>query len=161
MKFGTFRIVAFTLAAVCMILIFCFSAQNSAKSDSTSSPIVKTVCRIVVSDIEKMPPEKQQSLIDNATFFVRKAAHFSIYFMLGTFMFCGMVTFTRLKLSLRGFIALAVCVVYAAGDELHQYFVPGRSCELRDVCIDSLGALLAIAAAYLITRFSGKLRFLR
>lgn len=151
MKYRAFRIVAFTLTVACMVLIFCFSAQNSARSDSASSPIVKTVCKIVVSDIEKMPPEKQQSLIDDATFFVRKAAHFSIYFMLGVFTFCSTVTFTQLKLFLRSFIAFAVCVIYAVSDELHQYFVPGRSCELRDVCIDSSGALLAIVIAYLIT----------
>ena len=29
--------------------------------------------------------------------------------------------------------------VYAATDEFHQMFVPGRSCELRDIMIDSCG----------------------
>ena len=39
----------------------------------------------------------------------------------------------------------AVC--YAATDELHQWFVPGRSCEFRDVCVDGAGALIGCLAA--------------
>ena len=29
-------------------------------------------------------------------------------------------------------------------DEIHQLFVPGRSGEIRDVCIDSLGVITGI-----------------
>ena len=32
------------------------------------------------------------------------------------------------------------CALYACSDELHQYFVPGRSCRFFDVCVDSAGA---------------------
>lgn len=39
------------------------------------------------------------------------------------------------------------CILYAASDEIHQIFVPGRACMLTDVCIDSAGALLGIALA--------------
>jgi VanZ family protein len=34
-------------------------------------------------------------------------------------------------------------IAYAAGDELHQTFVPTREGKLRDVIIDSFGAVLA------------------
>ena len=34
--------------------------------------------------------------------------------------------------------------LYAVTDEIHQYFVPGRSCEFRDICIDSAGVLCGI-----------------
>ena len=33
---------------------------------------------------------------------------------------------------------------YAITDEFHQYFIPGRSAEIRDVLIDSSGALTGI-----------------
>jgi VanZ family protein len=36
-------------------------------------------------------------------------------------------------------------VVYAASDELHQLFVPGRSADLLDWLADSAGALLVTA----------------
>ena len=35
--------------------------------------------------------------------------------------------------------AVTVCCLYAASDELHQLFIPGRSGEVRDVLIDTSG----------------------
>lgn len=46
------------------------------------------------------------------------------------------------KLSIWNFLIRAeiFCALYACSDEFHQYFVPGRSCKLFDVCVDSTGA---------------------
>ena len=48
------------------------------------------------------------------------------------------------------------CILYAASDEFHQLFVPGRAGLVTDVCIDSAGALLGIllflAALHLASR---------
>ena len=41
-------------------------------------------------------------------------------------------------------LPLVFCTAAAACDEWHQYFVPGRSCEMRDVALDVLGALAGI-----------------
>lgn len=41
-------------------------------------------------------------------------------------------------------LAFGIAVLYAAADEFHQRFVPGRSGQLRDVCIDGAGALLGV-----------------
>jgi VanZ family protein len=40
-----------------------------------------------------------------------------------------------------------MAVLFALSDEFHQSFVRGRHSALRDVGIDSLGALLALLAA--------------
>jgi VanZ like protein/glutaredoxin-like protein DUF836 len=37
-------------------------------------------------------------------------------------------------------------VLYAVSDEVHQYFVPGRSADYRDVLSDAVGAALGLAA---------------
>ena len=37
--------------------------------------------------------------------------------------------------------------VYAVSDEIHQYFVPGRACMLRDMLLDTCGSLAGIVAA--------------
>ncbi|MFH1129121.1 MAG: VanZ family protein [Patescibacteria group bacterium] len=37
---------------------------------------------------------------------------------------------------------------YAFSDELHQYYVPGRHCSLKDVGIDSVGILIFSLACY-------------
>ena len=44
---------------------------------------------------------------------------------------------------------LALSLAYGVSDELHQFFVPGRHCELFDVGCDLLGASLGVAAAHL------------
>lgn len=39
-------------------------------------------------------------------------------------------------------MAILFGMLYAVSDELHQWFVEGRSCELRDVGIDTTGVIL-------------------
>ena len=39
---------------------------------------------------------------------------------------------------------ILAAVAYSFTDEFHQMFVPGREASLVDVCIDSVGALLAL-----------------
>ena len=41
---------------------------------------------------------------------------------------------------------------YAITDEIHQYFVPGRFCDWKDVCIDSAGVALGCLICSLIVR---------
>jgi len=40
--------------------------------------------------------------------------------------------------------AVALGVLYGASDELHQWFVPGRSSDLRDLLADTLGVLAGV-----------------
>ena len=78
---------------------------------------------------------------------VRKAAHMTEYAILGLLSF----TFYRgiLKKEKRQFLAaLLTAAVYAATDEFHQYFIPGRSAEVMDVCIDTLGASIGLAILF-------------
>ena len=44
------------------------------------------------------------------------------------------------------FLPWAIAAAYAATDEFHQLFVPGRSGQLSDVILDSAGALAGVAA---------------
>jgi hypothetical protein len=48
--------------------------------------------------------------------------------------------------------AWALSVVYAASDELHQHFVPGRAGRPLDVAIDAAGALAGILVARRLLR---------
>ena len=53
-------------------------------------------------------------------------------------------------------LAIVVGVVYAVFDEVHQYFVPGRAGQLRDMIIDicgvSAGVLIALCALWIIRK---------
>lgn len=46
--------------------------------------------------------------------------------------------------------ALAATAAYAATDEFHQLFVPGRSGQLKDVLIDTAGGALGLVLLALI-----------
>jgi VanZ family protein len=51
--------------------------------------------------------------------------------------------------------ALAIvggCGLYAAVDEIHQSFVPGRDSSLRDAAADMAGAMLSLGAMWTITQ---------
>ena len=48
--------------------------------------------------------------------------------------------------------ALLAATVYAASDEIHQAFVPGRGSAVTDVLLDSAGALCGILIVCLIVR---------
>ncbi len=43
----------------------------------------------------------------------------------------------------RALVAIALTILYAASDEIHQTFVPTREGKVRDVIIDAVGTLAA------------------
>jgi hypothetical protein len=45
-------------------------------------------------------------------------------------------------------IVLLLSIAYAISDELHQSFVPGRHCAIKDVFIDTTGILISIIFYY-------------
>jgi VanZ family protein len=46
--------------------------------------------------------------------------------------------------------SLLICLIYSISDEVHQIFVPGRSGEVFDVLIDTLGSFIGINILYKI-----------
>ncbi len=67
---------------------------------------------------------------------VRKSAHFFNYAVLFWLLIRG-------PMAGRPYAALACCILYAAVDETHQIFVPGRTPSPYDVALDSTGALFS------------------
>jgi VanZ family protein len=49
-------------------------------------------------------------------------------------------------------LTVLISSVYGVIDEVHQYFVPGRDCNVWDWVADTIGAFLGAAAAYAIPR---------
>lgn len=81
-------------------------------------------------------------------FFIRKAAHFVTYFLLGLFWFLGL----KNKLSgpiLTVFISWMLATGYAALDEFHQGITPNRTPLLQDIQLDSIGAATGVMLAVL------------
>lgn len=99
-----------------MLTIFWFSNQDANVSDTQSSFFAMLLPFLPV-------------------WVIRKIAHMTIYAILA---FCAACS--QIKPSLKK--VLLFCACYACTDEFHQLFIPGRSGEIRDVCIDCLGACI-------------------
>lgn len=132
------KIIAWVLVLLWMGLIFYLSHQPATKSSELSSGIVD----MVVLAMGKMIPFGAMNL-ETLHYIIRKGAHFTAYFIL------GLLVINALKLNgLRSFkliiLTLIICVLYAASDEFHQVFIPGRSGEIKDVLIDSSGSTFGI-----------------
>lgn len=81
-------------------------------------------------------------------FFVRKAAHFTIYYIIGYHWSKGL----KLHLKKRGWalgIALLITILYAGLDEFHQALTPGRTPLIEDVFLDSFGGIFGACLAFL------------
>lgn len=138
-----------------LTVIFLFSAQNAAESSRTSNPPAELLARIVSPFWGNTPYE---IILDRCVFAVRKLAHFSVYTVLGVFCCNAFRGSFRNAGKLNFLFSAVLCLVCAAGDEIHQYFVPGRSCQLRDVLIDFSGAVCGIFLLILFSRFFSKKR---
>ncbi|MFD0697840.1 VanZ family protein [Paenibacillus sp. GCM10027628] len=77
-------------------------------------------------------------------FFIRKSAHLLVYSVLGMLIARLFKSLTHWRLSRSYFCSVLICAVYAATDEFHQSFVPGRTALVTDVVLDTCGAALGI-----------------
>lgn len=50
--------------------------------------------------------------------------------------------------------AILFCLLYGISDELHQLFVPNRTCDMFDVYVDAAGATLGSILYYLWLRLN-------
>lgn len=149
-----------------MIVIFMLSSQEAEDSTITSTNlgrgIILVKSSILQENLSDDEVEKQALYIDYA---VRKTAHATEYMTL-CFLLCmggalsgitagdsgqsalesgltaGIVGFSKkLKPHITFWI---ISSFYAVSDEIHQYFVPGRSAQVSDVLLDSMGAFFGV-----------------
>lgn len=128
------RIISIVLLVLWMITVFLFSAQDATRSSKVSGNLTDTMLDLL--NVSEEHKETAETLI-------RKLAHFTIYAVGGVLAMC---CFSECKLGSNKNIIVSQMfgTVYAITDEVHQYFVPGRACQLRDVLIDSLGIATGI-----------------
>jgi VanZ family protein len=107
-----------------MTLIFALSHQNKRHSSETSQWVLRFFTGLGLSE--------EIILRWQLSFYVRKLAHFSEY---------AVLYLLARPLIGSGWRSWLFCLAYAASDELHQAFVPGRGASPWDVLLDSAGAL--------------------
>ncbi len=86
--------------------------------------------------------------------FVRKLAHFTEYFILGGLLYLDWRLLRRGGL----WLPLAAGLLFAAGDEFLQTFIPGRSGAPLDVLLDFSGVAAAVLLALLLRRVRRRTR---
>ncbi|MFJ5621628.1 VanZ family protein [Peribacillus loiseleuriae] len=84
-----------------------------------------------------------QGLAGFLEFFIRKAAHLSVFFVFGFLTVAVLRYFSRHRVFSFG-VPLACVFLYACFDEIHQHFTGGRTPLWQDVVIDTVGGLLGI-----------------
>ena len=134
------RLFPLVITILIMAFIFLQSALPADLSKEESNLIVQALIEFLQIDAELL------------SFVVRKCAHFTEYLLLGVSLYATVREYDPVRLErseqLRrtALISWGIGALYALTDEVHQAFVPGRSCEIRDMLIDSCG----VAAGVLI-----------
>lgn len=135
------KIITIILIIAWMGLVFQFSHQSSYDSSELSGGITKAILNLLkITELENY--EKLETVI-------RKLAHYSIY-ALGGLLILLHVNLYKISTNRKKVISFAIGTLYAITDEIHQLFVLGRSCEFRDVIIDSLGVATGILILLII-----------
>lgn len=111
------------LTVLCMAAIFYFSSQPAVQSSGQSSAVTLLLQRLLHTEA-----------ITNHM--VRKTAHFIEFAGLGFLTTCSVyLSFNKM------YLGVFIASLYAATDEIHQIFVDGRSCQLTDWMLDTVGII--------------------
>ena len=114
-----------------------FVASTSALSAENTGAALAAVINVVVGH---PLPTSQFNVIH---FLVRKAGHLTEYAILSALLFRAFRGEQRGWQLRWALYAIAFAALYAATDEFHQSFVPGRTPSVWDVLIDTAGASIA------------------
>ena len=137
-----------------MITVFRFSNQGGTESSSTSAKVTKVIVDVVVNDKKE---ENKVQIANKIEKVVRKFAHYTIYTIGGVLIMNYAYTTDKTKKQ-QTFGSLLFGTFYAVTDEVHQYFVPGRSARVFDVGIDTLGVITGIIIFTIIISIINKIR---
>ena len=133
------QIIYIILTIIWMITIFLFSNEKADSSTDTSKGLIYNVVSIYKNVINKdIDVELICEKFDHP---VRKTAHFTLYFILGFFVYH---VFLYSKTNWKNLSTIIICLMYSISDEMHQIFVPGRSGQISDVFIDMCGVILLL-----------------
>ena len=127
-----------------MLLIFLMSAAPGETSGEQSGRLLA----LLLSAFEWLTGvSPSPDALGTLELLLRKGAHMAEYAVL---FLLSRRAFSQSGSRRPDLHALLLCAAYAAGDELHQCFVPDRGPSPVDVMIDTAGALFALLARRLV-----------
>lgn len=130
-----------------MLLIFFFSSQTSSESLDVTHKTLNVYYEKTGQDSVEWQEYKDMESFRVFRSKFRDLMHVVEYLSLGFWLF----TLIRLyKVKHSKLFSVGIGALYSFSDEIHQAFVPGRSAELFDFCLDSVGVILGVFLAKLI-----------
>lgn len=164
------KLTAFLPAIFWMAVIFGFSGNNGETSSIQSDRVSFGIIDFAEEFFHlKLSPGQREELSEALVKAVRKGAHFGEYMLLAVLWLVGFVVNFPEKgkapaLPKRRRIpwiypaAVLLVAFYAATDELHQRFVPGRHSSGLDVLLDTAGGIAGALLFYLMVKIIGAFR---
>ena len=140
-------IISWILMLLWMLFIFYMSQQNGTESTQKSDFVANLLRYIGIDGNENV-----RGII---TFIIRKAAHFTEYFILFVLIYRVVTIYFNIN-NLKYYISIFILFLYACSDEIHQSFIPGRECAVRDVIIDTSGGIIALLFILIINKIRKK-----
>lgn len=125
------------LAWACVIWIFSTEATGATQTSSFLIPLLRWIF-----------PDASTATIWMYHGWIRKAGHVTEYFVFSLLLLRGVRAGRSGWQFGWGLATLGLAAAYAAFDEVHQAFVPGRGAAPADVLLDCLGAAAAQAWAW-------------
>jgi len=133
------------LTVAWIMVIFSFSMQSGDESSELSGGIVAEIVELVFGG--------EFQYVEELEFFIRKFAHFTEYFILGALvMLTAKQTHRFEHVVMSVFASMLVCVLVASCDETIQLFSSGRAGQVKDVVLDSCGALCGVVESRMVKK---------
>lgn len=133
------KILKIILIIIWMIAIFIFSSQKGTESGNTSRKFTIAIIQIITGKNLAL----EDPFVEGIQLFIRKLAHFTIY-AIGGFLIMNYAYTTEKTMKQKMLYSITFGAGYAVTDELHQFFVFGRSAQVLDVAIDTAGVIIGV-----------------
>ena len=143
-KLAIKRLILLVLVILWAIIVFNFSNQDGEESSGLSHLVTTWIF-------------KTEELVEKYEPLVRKLAHFSEY-ALGGILIYSLINTYNYKFRNKIIISTLLGLWYAILDEIHQTFIPYRSGNAKDVCIDMFGFIFGLLFIIIIFKKFNKTR---
>jgi VanZ family protein len=110
---------------------------------STSAFTSENTSRVIIPVLHWLLPHASTETLSFIHHVIRKCGHFTEYFILSLLLVRAIRAERRDFGLRRALLAILIVAGYAALDEFHQSFVPGRGAAASDVLLDTTGGAAA------------------
>lgn len=152
LKYKILFCISIVLVIAWMVVIFKFSSSNGQTSTKTSRGTLEKIIVIFNKNIGKI---RLNGIVKKYDVYFRKITHYGIYLLGGVLIFSMYYNLNKLKdgkVKYVKVLSIITGIIYATTDEIHQYFVIGRSGEVADVFLDGIGVVTGVFIIWLFTR---------